>query len=269
MGLKARSQRGFGLKCLACDNPFADDKLGVTQKRMNNFGKSRQPQPEEKPKSILKNGDQRGSGGRAVDTQPAPSAKKAPEKATEESLEGSSYGVLASTLKRLKDLPDSWWTKVPNDSGGYQYKTVVHFMSDTSKPVDCLLDGCAGVNSVSEELVIGLINHAKSRQIKTDDPRYPILQMEWWPETERVAGVAAGKTIVLLGAVVLRVQMTELGKKTGPEILVRAKIFEKNGTDWHGLILGGQALDCVERGGLGHRPGSHAHVLEGLGIMMP
>ena len=135
-------------------------------------------------------------------------------------------------LERLGDLPNSWWTKVDNDLGGYQYKTVVHFMKDTSKPVECLLDGCAGVNSVSEELVVGLINHAKHRNIGTHDPRYPILQLEYWPNTERVAGVVKGKVIRLLGAAVLRVQMTELSKTTGPEIQVRAKIFAAEGTDW-------------------------------------
>ena len=39
-------------------------------------------------------------------------------------------------LERLKDLPQAWWTLVPNDRGGYQYKTVVHFMMDINKPVE-------------------------------------------------------------------------------------------------------------------------------------
>ena len=57
--------------------------------------------------------------------------------------------------------------------------------------------------------------------------------------------------------------------KTGPSILVRAKVFEKGASEFQGLILGGRALDCEANGGLGFRPVAHGHVLETLGIVMP
>ena len=36
----------------------------------------------------------------------------------------------------------------------------------------------------------------------------------------------------------------------------------QNPSDWHGLILGGRALDCAGRMGLGLRPGPETHVLD-------
>ena len=70
-----------------------------------------------------------------------------------------------------------------------------------------------------------------------------------------------------LGAAILRVEMTELGKRTGPMILVRAKIFAKGGCHWHGLFLGAPALECAPEG-LGFRVTPTAHVFDGLGIQM-
>ena len=64
----------------------------------------------------------------------------------------------------------------------------------------------------------------------------------------------------VIGAAVLRVQMTELNKATGPVLWVRCKSFETGASDWHGLILGGRALDCVELGGLGFNPTAGGHV---------
>ena len=43
----------------------------------------------------------------------------------------------------LDELPASWWTTVPNASGGYQYRTVA-LVCQTK--VEMMLDGCAGSN---------------------------------------------------------------------------------------------------------------------------
>ena len=40
-------------------------------------------------------------------------------------------------------------------------------------------------------------------------------------------------------------------------------------SDWHGLILGGRALDCASRMGLGFRPGPEHHILDTLSIRIP
>ena len=113
-----------------------------------------------------------------------------------------------------------------------------------------MLDGCAGSNHVTEELVCGMLNKAKELGLKPDDPKFPVVQ-----------------------AVVMRVTLLEgftpEDCKPSHEILVRAKISAKGRSDWHGLILGGRSLDCQSRGGLGFRPGPTAHMLDTLGIGMP
>ena len=168
-------------------------------------------------------------------------------------------------LESLSQLPDSWWNLVPNDRGGYNYRTTTHI---AAVPVEILCDGGAGANSVTEEIVIGAINHSHSKGIYSKDPRYPVVQLERWEHAERVTGIASGHHVQIIGAVVLRVQMTELGKQTGPIIWVRCKIFKAGQSDWHGLILGGRALDSPMAGGLGHRPTPKGHAFEALGILM-
>ena len=68
----------------------------------------------------------------------------------------------------------------------------------------------------------------------------------------------------------LRVRLVDKrqGKKFR-DILVHAKILGRGSSTWHGLILGGRALDSADRAGLGFHPGATAHVLEGVDIHLP
>ena len=170
----------------------------------------------------------------------------------------------------LDELPTDWWTVVDNASGGYQYKTLTEICGVR---VETMLDGCAGSNHVTEELVCGMLNKAKELGLKPDDPKFPVVQMERWVHAEAVHGIAASSPVPLKGAVVMRVTLLEgftpEDCKPSHEILVRAKISAKGRSDWHGLILGGRSLDCQSRGGLGFRPGPTAHMLDTLGIGMP
>ena len=50
---------------------------------------------------------------------------------------------------------------------------------------------------------------------------------------------------------------------------MRCKIAARGSSDWHGLILGGRALDCASRMGLGFRPGPEHHILDTLSIRIP
>ena len=75
-----------------------------------------------------------------------------------------------------------------NGAGGYQFRTVVRVLG---KNVETMLDGCAGSNHVTEELVVGMLNHAKSLGISTEDPRFPIVRFEHWVHPEFVHGIAA------------------------------------------------------------------------------
>ena len=82
------------------------------------------------------------------------------------------------------------------------------------------------------------------------------------PSRVRPRHIASGAPVPLKGAAVLRVTLLE-GRtpeeaRAGPEIFVRCK-----------LILGGRALDCASRMGLGFRPGPEHHILDTLSIRIP
>ena len=134
-----------------------------------------------------------------------------------------------------------------------------------------MLDGCAGANHITEELVVGMMNRAAELGIGTEDPGFPAVRLEKWVHPEFVHGIAAGAPVPLKGAAVLRVTLLE-GKTADdcrPGTFVRCKIAARRTSDWHGLILGGRALDCAGRMGLGFRPGPDFHVLDTLKGRMP
>jgi hypothetical protein len=59
------------------------------------------------------------------------------------------------------------------------------------------------------------------------DPKWPIVQLEYCPQEEAVTGIVKGQDIPIIGAAVIRVTMSELGKDSGPDLLLRCKIFKK------------------------------------------
>ena len=173
-------------------------------------------------------------------------------------------------IAELDDLPKDWWEVVQNESGGYQYRTVVKILG---KQVECMLDGGAGANHITEELVVSMVEHARKKGVQPDSKDYPILRFEKWVFPEFVHGIASGKPVPLKGSVVLRARLQEgptpEASKDGPELFIRCKIAAKGCSDWHGIILGGRALDCEARGGLGFRPGPGFHFLDTVGVKMP
>ncbi|CAK9002134.1 Retrovirus-related Pol polyprotein from transposon 412 [Includes: Protease [Durusdinium trenchii] len=175
-----------------------------------------------------------------------------------------------SRFTSLDDLPKDWFHLAENEPGGYQYKTVVRVLD---KKVETMLDGCAGSNHLTEELVVGMLNRAAELNIAPNDKRFPVVRFEKWTYPEYVHGIASGAPVPLKGAVVIRVRFLEGEQpertKDGPEILVRCKVAARGTSDWHGLILGGRALDCEAKSGLGFRPGPDAHILDTLGIKIP
>ena len=170
----------------------------------------------------------------------------------------------------LDEVPKDWFHVVENEPGGYQYKSVVKILD---RKVETMLDGCAGANHVTEELVAGMLNRAADLGIGPEDRRFPVIRFEKWAYPEYVHGIAAGSPVPLKGAVVLRVTFLEgidpESARDGPEVFVRCKVAARGTSDWHGLILGGRALDHPSRMGLGFRPGPDCHVLDTLGIKMP
>ena len=103
----------------------------------------------------------------------------------------------------LDELPGDWWSLAENEPGGYQYRTVAQVLG---KRVECMLDGCAGANHVTEELLVGTLNRAAELGIGTEDPRFPVVKLvedpsvvtflgsipeenSWWEEAGGVASV--------------------------------------------------------------------------------
>eukprot|EP00435_Cladocopium_sp_Y103_P020683 s114_g5.t1 len=165
---------------------------------------------------------------------------------------------LPATSSQGGGPPDGW--KAP--SGGYQYKSVVKVLD---RKVETMLDGCAGANHVTEELVAGMLNRAADLGIGPEHRRF---EKRAYPEY--VHGIAAGSPVPLKGAVVRLLEGTDPeNARDGPEVLVRCKVAARGTSDWHGLILGDRALDHPSRLGLGFRPGPDCHVLDTLGIKMP
>ena len=131
-----------------------------------------------------------------------------------------------------------------------------------------MLDGGSGVNSTTEELIVQVFNRAAEEGIPLRDKRHPIIRFEKWEQTEHLRGVAAGKPVRMLDSVVINVTMLELGKSTGPDVWMRFKVCKAGYTDWVGFIIGGRAIDCEARGGLGFHPQDGGHVFAKLGIIM-
>eukprot|EP00974_Lingulodinium_polyedra_P004361 408409-Lingulodinium_polyedra.AAC.1 len=72
-----------------------------------------------------------------------------------------------------------------------------------------------------------MINHCHARGMTARSKEWPLVKLEYWDQEELMTGISGGHPVRVIGAAVLRVEMTELGKRTGPVILVRAKIFAK------------------------------------------
>ena len=194
--------------------------------------------------------------------RPRPTKSKKPMK---NKGKGGGRGAKAdgSDLECIEDLPKSWFATVPNSRGAYQYKTEVDIMGRT---VPCMLDTCAGCNSVTEEMVIGMIKVALRSGIPPSSAEFPVAALEKWPIPEVVNGLAKGSPIPLKGGVVLRIRLRD--KRRGgkvKEILVRAKVLGKGSSTWRGLILGGRALDAAELGGLGYHRQDKAYPFSGSG----
>ena len=89
-----------------------------------------------------------------------------------------------------------------SSKGGYQYQTELKILD---KYAGCLLDGCAGCNSVTEELVVGAIKAALKSNIPANSSKFPVVQLECWPKEEVVMGLANGAPINLKPAAVIGV----------------------------------------------------------------
>ena len=91
-------------------------------------------------------------------------------------------------LTSLNEVLSDWFHLAENESGGYQYKTVVKVF----KKVEVMLDGCASSNHITEELVIGMLNRAADLGVGPEDKGFPIVRFEKWTYPEYCKGKTAG-----------------------------------------------------------------------------
>ena len=70
-----------------------------------------------------------------------------------------------------------------------------------------MLDGSSSVSSITEDLLISIINEQRVMGVRLDDKRHPVQALEEWTKKERATGVTTGQTILLRGAAILRVRM--------------------------------------------------------------
>ena len=230
---------GMGSSAMACENPFVCFESVPLE-----GGQQRNVSAPAAADSIAR-------------AQPTP-APKEKNKKKDKAKAGSD--VAKEDFNSIDDLPKSWFVDTPNSRGGYQYKTEVEIFG---RKVACMLDTCAGCNSVTEEMVVGMIRVALKAGVRPSSTEFPVAALERWEVPEVVNGLAKDSPLPLKGGVVLR------GQEVPGYILVRAKILGRGSSTWHGLILGGRALDSADRGGLGFHPGATAHVLEGVDIHLP
>ena len=67
-------------------------------------------------------------------------------------------------------------------------RTVVQVLD---KKVETMLDGCAGANHITEELLMGMLNRAAELGIETNDRRFPVVRLEKWVHPS-LSGIASG-----------------------------------------------------------------------------
>ena len=172
-----------------------------------------------------------------VRAQPSPAPKEKNRKKEKAKAGGD---VAKEDFNSIDDLPKNWFVDTPNSRGGYQYKTEVEIFG---RKVACMLDTCAGCNSVTEEMVVGMIRVGLKAGVRLSSTEFPVAALECWEVPEVVNGLAKDSPLPLKGGVVLRVRLVDKrqGKKSR-DILVRAKILGRGS----GLILGGRALDSAD-----------------------
>ncbi len=117
-------------------------------------------------------------------------------------------------LKNAQDISDRLWRNVPHDHPGYNFRTRTHIVGLL---VDTLLDTGAGVNSITEEVVVGTWNMAAALGVLPGDPDFPFVAFERWMDgPEKVVGIVKDVEVPLVGSCIIRLCLTEAGKNKGP-----------------------------------------------------
>ena len=78
-------------------------------------------------------------------------------------------------ISKLSELPGDVWVDAAHDDSGFQFYTKVRIGLSNHH---VMLDGGSAVNSVTEEILVGVLNENKAAGISLNDERHPIRQME-------------------------------------------------------------------------------------------
>ena len=168
-------------------------------------------------------------------------------------------------IQSMAEVGKSWWRRAEPDRSGKQYYTDCLFGTAVYA---VMLDTGSGVNSITERGLVELMNIYHALGLRVGSPGCPILWLEDWEHEQRVRGIAAGASVRLLGAVVMRVTLKEKGKSTGPMINVRFKITQSGETDWISTIFGGSLCDDPGLGGIGLVPMKDCHFFRKFNLAM-
>ena len=104
-------------------------------------------------------------------------------------------------IKELKELPDELWEKVKRPKCGYNFQTEVGVGGTR---LMALLDTGSSTNAVGEEVIVGVVNRARSSGLTPGDEAWPV-KFERWDDIGGAGGVAVGRTLRIIGAVLLPV----------------------------------------------------------------
>ena len=91
------------------------------------------------------------------------------------------------SIQTLEELPRHVWPTVPNAAPGFQFHTQV---SIGKAILACMLDGGSSINSITEDLLVQILNECRIAGIRLGDPRHPARKLEEWLKEDRVTGIA-------------------------------------------------------------------------------
>ena len=126
-----------------------------------------------------------------------------------------------------------------------------------------LLDSGSTTNAVSEEVVISVVNRARSRGLVPEDEAWPI-KLERWEDIDGAGGIGLGRHLKIIGAVVMPVKFGGYGHRNVPQPM-KFMIFAMGTCRWTGLVIGAPSLE-LQPLGLGVRTDSGGHSLLSFGI---
>ena len=145
-----------------------------------------------------------------------------------------------ATVGPLDALPDSEFKRQKfARPPGYSAQTLLHF---GRLAVMGLLDYGATCSGMPEEVALTIISHAlgavEDGQYTRNDNEYPLVRMHKYDVPPTIDGVAAGKSIEIRYALVLRCEFVPVGKERGPFRDLYFKVFPRGTCNIPGCIIG-------------------------------